>query len=130
MTPFVAQSVEEAFDLMGEADRLFSTYQHDSEIGRIRRCELDPGQADLLVQRVITLCHQAREFTQGVFTDRLPDYADVLRFDPTGLVKGWAADRAPSRLAELPRASFCLNAGGDVVVGGTTGEASGGPEAR
>jgi FAD:protein FMN transferase len=43
----------------------------------------------------------------------------VPRFDPTGLVKGWVADRAASRLAELAGASFCLNAGGDVVVAGT-----------
>ena len=51
----------------------------------------------------------------------------MLRFDPTGLVKGWAADRAASRLAELPGASYCLNAGGDVVVGGTAGDGPGAP---
>jgi len=128
-SPTVARGVEEAFDLVREADRLFSTYQHDSEVSRIRRSELDPAQADPLVRQVIALCHQAGELTEGAFTDRLPGDDGVLRFDPTGLVKGWAADRAASRLADLPGASYCLNAGGDVVVGGTDGRASGGPGA-
>ncbi len=119
----VALGVEVAFDLLRQADRLFSTYQHDSEISRIRRGELDPSQADPLVREVIRLCQQARELTEGAFTDQLPDDDEgVSRFDPTGLVKGWAADRAACRLAELSGTSFCLNAGGDVVVGGTASD--------
>ena len=119
-SPIVARAVEEAFDLLREADRLFSTYQDDSEVSRIRRGELDPAQADPLVRQVVALCQQAGELTQGAFTDQLPDDDGVLRFDPTGLVKGWAAERAASRLADLPATSFCLNAGGDVVVGRPT----------
>ena len=126
-SPTVTRVVEEAFDIVREANRLFSRYQQDSEVARIRRCELDPAQADPLVQQVAALCRQAGELTEGAFTDLLPADDGALRFDPTGLVKGWAADRAASRLADLPGASFCLNAGGDVVVGGTAGEANGGP---
>lgn len=117
--PQVAAGVLEAFELVREADRLFSTYQQHSEVSRIRRAERDPGLADPLVQQVITLCERAGEVTAGAFADQLPDQDGVLRFDPTGLVKGWAADRAASVLARLPESSFCLNAGGDVVVGGT-----------
>jgi FAD:protein FMN transferase len=118
-SPGVVRGVEAAFDVMHQADRLFSTYQHDSEISQIRRGELDPCRADPLVREVVRLCHAAGELTRGAFTDQLPDEDGVPRFDPTGLVKGWAADRAASSLAELPGASFCLNAGGDVVVGGS-----------
>ena len=128
-SPAVARAVEETFDLVREADRLFSTYQQDSEVSRIRRGELDLAAADPLVQEVAALCRHAGELTEGAFTDQLPDDDGVLRFDPTGLVKGWAADRAASRLADLPEMSFCLNAGGDVAVGGTHGdgvESSGG----
>jgi thiamine biosynthesis lipoprotein len=125
-SPTVVHGVGEAFELLHQADRLFSTYQHDSEVSRIGRGELDPHQADPLVREVITLCHKAGELTGGAFTDQLPDDDGVPRFDPTGLVKGWAADRAASRLAELPGASFCLNAGGDVIVGGTAAKAGDG----
>ena len=128
-SPMVARAVEDAFDVVREADRLFSTYRDDSEVSRIRRIELDPAQADPLVQQVATLCRQAGELTEGAFTDLLPVDDGLLSFDPTGLVKGWAADRAAIRLADLPGASFCLNAGGDVVVGGTAVEAKGGPVA-
>jgi thiamine biosynthesis lipoprotein len=126
-SPIVARAVEEAFDLLREADRLFSTYKDDSEVSRIRRRELDPAGADPLVRQVAAACRHAREITQGAFTDQLPDDDGVLGFDPTGLVKGWAADRAARRLADLPQASFCLNAGGDVVVGGALGETEGKP---
>jgi thiamine biosynthesis lipoprotein len=124
-SPVVARAVEEAFDLLHEVDRLFSTYKDDSEVSRIRRRELDQARADPLVQQVAAACHHAREITQGAFTDLLPDDDGVLGFDPTGLVKGWAADRAAGRLADLSKASFCLNAGGDVVVGGALGETEG-----
>jgi thiamine biosynthesis lipoprotein len=121
-SPMVAHVVEDAFDLLREVDRLFSTYRDDSEVSRIRRGELDPEHADPLIQQVIALCRQAGELTKGAFTDQLPDDQGVLRFDPTGLVKGWAADRAANRLAELSGMTFCLNAGGDVVVGGIEAE--------
>jgi len=121
-SPMVAHVVEDAFDLLREADRLFSTYRDDSEVSRIRRGELDPEHADPLVQQVMALCRQAGELTRGAFTDQLPDDQGVLRFDPTGLVKGWAADRAANRLADLSGLAFCLNVGGDVVVGGTEPE--------
>jgi thiamine biosynthesis lipoprotein len=128
-SPAVALAVREAFDLLSGADRLFSTYQYGSEVSRIRRGELHPARADPLVQQVIALCSQAAEVTGGAFTAQLPDDDGVLRFDPTGLVKGWAAERAASRLAELGGVSFCLNAGGDVVVGGTSGQSGSGPGA-
>jgi thiamine biosynthesis lipoprotein len=127
-SPAVVQGVEGAFDLLREADRLFSTFQRGSEICRIRRGELDPTQADPLVRHVIELCQEAGELTQGAFTDLLPGDDGVLRFDPTGLVKGWAASRAASPLAGLQGISYCLNAGGDVVVGGTGSDTGGGPE--
>jgi thiamine biosynthesis lipoprotein len=37
-------------------------------------------------------------------------------FDPTGLVKGWAAERALSILAEHEVAAALVNAGGDICV--------------
>ena len=121
-SPIVARAVDKAFDVLRETDRLFSTYQHDSEVNRIRRGELSPQRADPLVREVLTLCQEASELTHGSFTDVLPDDAGVLGFDPTGLVKGWAAERAARLLGDLPGVSYCLNAGGDVVVGGVGSE--------
>ncbi len=44
---------------------------------------------------------------------RGPDGGVVL--DPSGVVKGWAVDRAARALDELPATDFCLSAGGDLV---------------
>ena len=127
-SPMVARAVEDAFDLLTEADLLFSTYREDSEVNRIRRSELNYERADPLVQEVAALCRQAAELTDGAFTDQLPDDQGVLRFDPTGLVKGWAVQRAATRLVVLSSTSFCLNAGGDVIVGDGGVHANGGSE--
>ena len=64
-SPAVAHAVQEAFAVLREADRLFSTYQQDSEVSRIRRGELDPALADPAVRQVIELCHRARVLTEA-----------------------------------------------------------------
>jgi thiamine biosynthesis lipoprotein len=65
----------------------------------------------------------------GAFTTLLPTGAGDLAFDPTGLVKGWAVDRASAPLLSLPRVSFCINAGGDLLVGAGPGLPEVGPGA-
>ena len=42
-----------------------------------------------------------------------PDGGRVL--DPSGVVKGWAVERAAAHLRALPDTDFCLSAGGDMV---------------
>jgi len=116
--PFVERAVGEAFEVLVEADGLFSTYRPDSQVSRIRRRDLALTRAHPLVHEVVTLCEEATSLTEGAFTHRLPDQDGIRRFDPTGLVKGWAADRAAAVLATIPAHTFCLNAGGDVIVGG------------
>jgi FAD:protein FMN transferase len=65
---------------------------------------------------VVELCEQARERTDGYFDAHLPDPSGGTRFDPSGLVKGWAVERAA---AKLGRCDHYVNAGGDLVVRGT-----------
>lgn len=95
-------------DLRG-ADARFSPYLSDSEVSRLARAEVFEPSPDLLeVQR---LCEQAHTLTGGAFDARTP----LGVWDPSGLVKGWAAERASTRLFDLG-VDWCLNAGGDVVV--------------
>jgi thiamine biosynthesis lipoprotein len=73
---------------------------------------------------VLTLCDEARERTGGWFdASRLPDpLGGAPRHDPSGLVKGWAVQRAARHLAGLAGYAWCLNAGGDVTVASAPGE--------
>lgn len=98
-----------------EIDRLFSTYKPESEISALRTGQLEIGDASLMVQEVWQLCLNAREYTEGAFDA----WAARGGFDPSGYVKGWAADRALdlARNAGIEHAQ--INAGGDLsLLGG------------
>jgi len=111
------QAVRAAFTELLRMDRLFTTYDEGSQLCRVQRGALSLRCADPLLLQSQALGQQAEERTGGGFTTDLPDEDGVHRFDPTGLVKGWAVDRAAVSLASLPGASWCINAGGDVLVG-------------
>ena len=92
----VDESARSCFDELHELDRIFSTYRDDSDISRIRSGELDLAHADERVAMVHAACLEARETTGGLF-----DAWQQGWFDPTGYVKGWAAEGA-ARRALLP----------------------------
>lgn len=97
-------------------DAVFSTYRPDSDICRIRRGELRVSDADPEVSRVLELCAQAQAATGGAFT-AMPNG----KLDPTGLVKGWAIERASRLLTEHGSANHGVNGGGDLQLAGEAG---------
>jgi thiamine biosynthesis lipoprotein len=101
-----------------EVDRTFSTYRPDSEVSRLGRGELSWEAAAPVVREVADRCRRAHDLTGGLFDAETP----AAGWDPSGLVKGWAAERASRLLAEVADADWCLNAGGDVVVICPSGE--------
>jgi thiamine biosynthesis lipoprotein len=112
------QAVAAAFAELTRADELFSTYRADSEISRLNRGELASDDCDPLVHEVLDLCEQAREITGGSFDAwRIAEPGVV---DPSGLVKGWAAERAAALLTGHGDDHY-LNAGGDIALGRATG---------
>jgi FAD:protein FMN transferase len=96
-------------------DATFSTYDPSSEISRWGRGELALGDAHPLVGAVLDRCERLRAATGGAFDIRFRRGAPP---DPSGLVKGWAIERAAARLAAAGARDFCLDAGGDVLVRG------------
>ena len=96
-------------------DALFSTWRPDSEISRIGRGELAVERAHLDVQQVLRDAERWRELTEGWFDVHLTGPDGAHRLDPSGLVKGWAVERAARHLDDLPD-DWVVNAGGDVVV--------------
>lgn len=116
-SPEVAAAVERVFAELHRVDTVFSMWKPESQVSRLSRGELTLAGCDDDVREVVDLCAQARERTEGWFDADLPIPDGGRRFDPTGLVKGWAVERASRHLAALDDADFMLNAGGDVVVG-------------
>jgi thiamine biosynthesis lipoprotein len=114
----VEQQVAAVFAELRHADAVFSPYRDDSDLSRWDGGELALDDADPTLAEVIALCDEARERTDGWFDPRgLPDpRTGRPRYDPSGLVKGWAVQRAARHLAVLDGHGWCVNAGGDVVL--------------
>ncbi len=114
-TKHVESLLDEACAELHRLDDRFSTWKPDSELSRRRRGEV--GAPSALMRDVIELSEAAREMTAGYFDP----WAMAGGFDPTGLVKGWAAERALAVLADGGLTAALVNAGGDVcVIPGTT----------
>jgi len=107
--------LERMFDWLRFADATFSTYKDDSEISRINRGELAIAEAHPDVRDVLDRCEALRIETDGYF-DVCAAAADVI--DPSGLVKGWAVDRAAAMLIEAGLRNFALNVAGDMRLRG------------
>jgi thiamine biosynthesis lipoprotein len=98
-----------------EVDVIFSTYRDDSIINRLDRAELTIDQCPAEVAEVLKLGRKAQRASAGAFSIMLPTAEGRRRLDPSGVVKGWAVQRASVFLAELEETDFCLSAGGDIV---------------
>jgi thiamine biosynthesis lipoprotein len=105
----------EAMAVLTDVDRIFSTYRADSQISRLGRGEIALDDCPPEVAEVLALGAVAERDSGGAFTVRLPgpDGQEVL--DPSGVVKGWAVERAAEPLWRLPDTDFCLSAGGDMT---------------
>lgn len=98
-----------------EVDRVFSTYRQDSVISRLSRGEIDLADCPPEVHEVLELGERARVESAGAFDVRRPGPDGVAVLDPSGVVKGWAVQRASAHLRALPATDVCLSAGGDMV---------------
>ena len=104
-----------AMDVLREADRVFSTYRDDSVVSRLDRGEIALADCPAEVHEVLALGEEARLASGGAFDVRRPGPDGRTRLDPSGVVKGWAVQRAAAALASLEDTDVCLSAGGDMV---------------
>ena len=104
-----------AHQIVVEADNTFSTYKPESEVSRIRDEKLSLAQASFDVRQIFRDCNIWSVKTEGAFSAVDPSG----KWDPSGLVKAWAA-QSVMNLFEANGLSNCsLNAGGDVYLGPT-----------
>lgn len=115
-----AAGVEAAYAELEMVDRIFSPFRPDSEVSRIDRGELRPEDSSAVVREVLDLCRHYQRATGGHFNAWVGGH-----LDPSGLVKGWAIERACRILERCGCRNYALDAGGDVMARGQNG--SGGP---
>ena len=107
-------AAKEAEGFLLQIDRLFSTYRDDSQVSALRTGRLDIADANPLVKEVWDSCLLARELTDGAFDP----WQVAGGFDPSGYVKGWAADKCGQIFKKHGVENYLVNAAGDISVRG------------
>jgi FAD:protein FMN transferase len=97
--------------VLHHADDAFSTWRPDSPVSRLRRGEITCEQLPSEVTAVMGACETARRVSGGWFDP----WAMPGGFDPTGYVKGWAAQQALAALDGLAMHGALVNAAGDIA---------------
>ncbi len=110
VSPALLDSVFAYFDTV---DRKFSTYKEDSEISRINRHELTLAEVSADMVEVFGLSEEMREATGGFF-----NIWHGGGYDPSGLVKGWAIDKAARMIQRQGFMDYYVEAGGDIQAAG------------
>ena len=100
--------------VLHQVDAVFSTWKKDSPLSRLRRGEVELAETPPDVAEVLERCNEAKRLSAGWFDP----WAMPGGVDPTGLVKGWAADRALQVIAATGVQGVMVGAGGDVVFRG------------
>jgi thiamine biosynthesis lipoprotein len=108
---------------MERLEAMFSVYRPDSEISRINAGSLHHLDASPEVLDVLDACAWLEQVSEGAFSIRRSRESTAI--DPSGFVKGWAAEHASRLLVDLGLSHWYLGVGGDYVLHG--GLASGEP---
>jgi FAD:protein FMN transferase len=103
----------EALAVLEAIEERFSTFRPGSEISRLGRGEISIDDCHPDVREVMAACAVLRAESGGAF-DAVRDG----RLDPSGYVKGWAAERAADLLRAAGARDFSVNIGGDIVCAG------------
>ena len=107
-------SYQPAIEFLHLVDQIFSTYISDSQVSKLRKDEIALEETHPYLQKVWHSCLEIKELTEGAFDP----WAVAGGFDPSGYVKGWAADQIADQFLKLGAKHIQVNAGGDISVRG------------
>jgi thiamine biosynthesis lipoprotein len=110
----IENGVEEFRQFCYGVDETFSTYKDGSVVSQLRRGEIEIDDCSPDVIQVWNLCAAAREITDGSFDP----WCVAGGFDPSGYVKGWAADRGVAILKKYGGENIQINCAGDLALAG------------
>jgi thiamine biosynthesis lipoprotein len=107
-------NMDKVFAYFVWVDETFSIYKPSSEMSQINRGTLRVDQCSEEMRQVLELGEQTRRQSHGYF-----DIVHDGRYDPTGIVKGWAVHNAACMLSAEGFNHFYIDAGGDIQLAGT-----------
>lgn len=100
------------FDYFKSVDEKYSPYKVSSELSKVNAGLPRKKWSPEFVE-IIDLCEQTKQQTDGYF-----NIGRGGKLDPSGLVKGWAIQKASEQLLDAGFANFYIEAGGDIQVQG------------
>jgi thiamine biosynthesis lipoprotein len=104
------EPMAEVFDFFRGVDAQYSPYIASSIVGKMNRDELSPKQYNQEFRAILNLADETKRQTNGYF-----DVWHKGVFDPSGIVKGWAIQKA-AELMSAHSQHFYIEAGGDIQV--------------
>jgi thiamine biosynthesis lipoprotein len=110
----IDSAIEDVKKFVTHVDEVFSTYKSGSVISQLRRGEIEIGDCSDDLIEVWNACGLASELSDGAFNP----WAVAGGFDPSGYVKGWAADRVADILVREGIEHVQVNAAGDLTLRG------------
>jgi thiamine biosynthesis lipoprotein len=108
------QGMQQVIDFCKQVDADFSTYIDTSWVTRLRTDQVEITSCPPSVQEVWQLSLEAKHLTDGAFDP----WAVEGGFDPSGLVKGWTADKCADLFVTLGIEHVQVNAAGDLSLRG------------
>ncbi len=118
IAPATVGAIEEAF---GDADRRFSLYRDDSELGAVNAGRVGLPDAGAALRDAHALAIEWRILTGGAFTPVRPDGL----LDLNGVVKALTMSQAAAILEEAGMTNWTVVVGGDLLAAGH--DPAGGP---
>ena len=98
-----------------DVDDELSTFKDTSSVTKLRQNKIKIEDAPEMVQEVWRGCLKAKELSFGAFDP----WAVEGGFDPSGYVKGWAAEKAAEMLVSAGCDQVQVNAAGDIALRGS-----------
>lgn len=106
--------IEPLWLFLGEVDERYSPYKSTSEVAAVNRGSLKPEGYSEQLAYILELAESTKQQTRGYFNVW---HNDV--FDPSGIIKGWAIQKAADMLSEKTH-NFYIEIAGDIQVSGVT----------
>ena len=107
------QDVMAVAEWFEDVNQRFSPFLSTSEVSRLNDGTITRSEVSPELDTILQLCEQTKTESGGYF-----DVSRNGRIDPSGLVKGWAIEKASRLLSDRGFANYFVDAGGDVQAVG------------
>ena len=112
------EDINQIFSYFHYIDDKFSPYKRDNEVEKINLGSLKVEDASIEMKNIIDLSEKTKKETNGYFYVFAND-----RFDPSGIVKGYAIHQAAKQLYSKGYRNYYVEIGGDIETRGKNADA-------